>query len=319
MNSKRRNKFLRKFDARGQTIIITGANSGIGYSATKHFLALGAHVVMACRNLEKAEAAKIELLKDNPEAIIDVLLYDQASFASIDNFVMEVKARFSHFSTFVFNAGIYHPKKNNQTAEGFDLTMGTNYLGVYYLVKMLKAHQLLDESKNCRLIFVGSLSWFHVRLGIKNDFFHQPRSNMIKKYCQSKTAMGVLAYQLSRHDDESHVTVPKNVQSVVMHPGITSTNIVGSMNTSYPKWFSLLAKAALRFFVHSSDCAALGILLGALKDPIDENQIIVPRGLFHLSGLPKFVIYPKNLTLNADAFMKVSENIIQNTQHRRIS
>lgn len=105
-------RYLNQFrDVKPQTIIITGANSGLGYSATKHFLHLGMTVIMACRNLTKANEAREELLKLYPNGKIIVLPYDQADFVSIDRFVREIATNYPHFDSLILNAGIYHPIK----------------------------------------------------------------------------------------------------------------------------------------------------------------------------------------------------------------
>ncbi|MFA7423254.1 MAG: SDR family NAD(P)-dependent oxidoreductase, partial [Acholeplasmataceae bacterium] len=118
-------RYLEQFDSiENQTFIITGANSGLGYSTTKHLASLGAHVVMACRNLDKAELAKNEIKKFYPNAKLSIIHYDQADFKSIDLFVEEVFKSHADFKSIILNAGIYHPKKGLLTKDGYPLTMG---------------------------------------------------------------------------------------------------------------------------------------------------------------------------------------------------
>ena len=94
---------------------------GLGYAATKHFLSLGAKVIMACRNLDKAEAARQKLLNLYPNAKIVVLAYDQADFTAIDEFVEVIASSYRDFSGLILNAGIYHPRGGLVTKQGFPL------------------------------------------------------------------------------------------------------------------------------------------------------------------------------------------------------
>ena len=295
-----------------QTYIITGANSGLGYSTTKHLISLGAKVIMACRNLDKAKTAKDNLLKLYPEAKIIIMHYDQADFKSIDLFVKEIHMTYSNFNAMILTAGIYHPKKGLHTKNGFPLTMGTNYIGVYYLLKKLKEIGLLDHIRERRIIFIGSLSWHKIKQENLEDVMTSSKGSAIGIYARSKTLLGILAYLLSRHDEKNVMWLPRNVKVLLMHPGITSTNIVGSMHSSYPKWFSKLARGALSMFVHRADKAALGVVSHVLDEEVNEDEIVVPRGVFQISGYPRKKSYPKNLRSIDDTLITKTRKIIDN-------
>ena len=307
---KRLNAYLNSFrDVDKKTIIITGANSGLGFSATKHFASLGHQVVMACRNLTKAEEARKEILKRYPQADLVLLPYDQADFISIERFVKVIKKNYPKFDGLVLNAGVYHPKKGLLTAQGYPLTVGTNYLGVYYLLKQLSEAKLWNKKKEQRIIFVGSLSWYNVKVTNKKEFLTSFKSGPTSDYCRSKTAIGALSYYLSRHDPSSFI--PESVKVYIMHPGVTSTNIVSSISSSFPSWFTKIAHYALYLFTHHPDIAALGIIKQMLDSNIKEDTILVPRGLFHISGYPKPIHYPKNLTRNILPLMTLTEEVIK--------
>ena len=83
-------------DLTGTTIIITGANSGIGFFATKFLSGLNAEIIMACRNLEKGEKAKQEILKENPNANLTIFKLDLSSKQSILNFTNEIKQKYNN-------------------------------------------------------------------------------------------------------------------------------------------------------------------------------------------------------------------------------
>lgn len=306
------NSFKRKEDVLEKTYIITGANSGLGFSTTKHLISVGAKVVMACRSQGRAEKAREELLKIYPEAHLDILLYDQADFNSIQQFAENVKLKYNNFSGLVLNAGIFHPQKGLKTKQDFPLTVGTNYLGVFYLLKKLEEVGLWEEQIERRIILIGSLAWKKIERAQINEILTKQNYKSFKEYSHSKTLIGTLAYNLSRHQEDV-LSVPNHVKVLLMHPGVSSTNIVASSQGSYPKWFSRLAKRALNLFVHSPDKASLGTIKLLLKEDVTEEMISVPRGLFHISGYPKLRRYPKKLKKIDNELLNLTNEIINNS------
>ena len=118
--SKKTKKWLTKhanLSLKGKKVLITGSNSGIGYKETEIMLYLGADVIMACRNLQKAEKARDALLQDYPNASIILMELDMADFASIDRFVGKVSQDKIDVDYFVNNAGVFH-QPNQKTADG---------------------------------------------------------------------------------------------------------------------------------------------------------------------------------------------------------
>lgn len=318
-NKQRIERYLQQYQRLNDRFyIVTGANSGLGFSVTKHLLYLGASVIMACRHRKKAEAAKTRLLASFPEAQLFILVYDQADFTSIDEFVDQVKQHYSHFSGIIFNAGIYHPRRGMKTKQGFPLTMGVNYLGVFYLLRLLIEKGLLDKTHSRRLIFVGSLSWYRVKVSDSQAILTSEQGRMMSQYCRSKTALGALAYQLSRHQTQSHLYVPHNIGVYTMHPGTTGTNIVGNSSSSYPQWFARLADIALALFVHGPDVASLGIIKALLDPSISEDHVIVPRGLFHISGYPMTKRYPHNLRQNGQTLIEKTSAVLATFDHSEL-
>lgn len=304
-------KFLNQFEnVEGKTFIVTGANSGLGYSASKHFIHLGARVIMACRNLVKAEEARQKLLALYPNSEIIVLPYDQANFESIDRFVKIISEHYADFTGIILNAGIYHPQKGLVTTQGFPLTIGTNYIGVYYLLKELTDAGIWQKQQERRIVFVGSLSWYRVHIRQLDILLTTFRGSPTARYCRSKTALGSLSYHLAQHEQDSFFNVPPHVKILIMHPGVSATNIVGSKSSSFPKWFTKMANNALTLFVHSPDVASLSIIKLALSEHVREDKVAVPRGLFHISGYPKLMNYPKNLQENIQPLLAMTEEVV---------
>ena len=105
---------------RGKTVVVTGANSGVGYKTAETMLYLGAKVILACRNPEKAEAARSALAAEYPESEITVLKLDLADLSAIEAFVAQIRAQAIDIDVFVNNAGVLHPPVK-ETKDGFIL------------------------------------------------------------------------------------------------------------------------------------------------------------------------------------------------------
>ncbi|PNW88126.1 hypothetical protein CHLRE_01g015350v5 [Chlamydomonas reinhardtii] len=142
-----------------QTAIITGASSGLGLNAAKALAATGEwHVVMACRDFLKAEQAAKKV--GMPAGSYSILHLDLSSLESVRQFVQNFKASGRRLDALVCNAAVYLPtaKEPRFTADGFELSVGTNHLGHFLLTNLL-----LDDLKNApnkqpRCIIVGSIT-----------------------------------------------------------------------------------------------------------------------------------------------------------------
>ncbi|KAJ0180965.1 hypothetical protein K1T71_003050 [Dendrolimus kikuchii] len=141
---------------RGKTFLITGANSGIGYETAKTLIRRKARVIFACRDITKAKEAIAEIRKEQPSGgeLIPMQL-DLSSFESIENFVEVVKAGFHKIDVLINNAGVYVPLKDDaKTKDGFELHMGVNHLGHFYLTNLLIDH--LRRATPSRIVIVSS-------------------------------------------------------------------------------------------------------------------------------------------------------------------
>ena len=271
--------YLNKFNSlENKIFIITGANSGLGFDTSIYLAYKGASVILACRNLDRANKAKERILKEVPNAELFIEEYDQASFTSIRSFASRVKQNYSRIDGLVCNAGVYFPKQDYKTSDGFELTFGTNYLGTYLLISSLK--EILDRDYS-RVVIVTSLTATLSKRNVDIDQVSKLSRNDVYGY--SKYCLSRLTYELSLEDN--------NISYNLVHPGIASTNIISSQQTGLPHWFQVLGHRFLTLFTHSSSKASLVILEGLLSE--NANNYIVPRGLFAISGYPKFKRMPK--------------------------
>ncbi len=279
-------------------VLITGANSGIGFEAAKILASKGAELIFACRNMNKAQKAKDDILALYPNTSITILPYDQASFKSIDNFVSLLKEQFDYIDVLVLNAGIYHPAANLVTEDGFPLTIGTNYIGAYYFLKQVLP--FLEQNENGKIVFVSSLTYKYNK--IKSFECLSKKINPHKSYGQSKICLAKLFLSCLKKT---------KLRVYLMHPGVASTNIFSSKDTHFPKWFMALAHKVLPLFTHSPKKAALGIVYLVSHDDLDNGLVLGPRGLFEWSGYPKKRELPRHVYKNVDALIDATEQVIK--------
>ena len=277
-------------DLHGKTIVITGANSGIGFYAARSLAYKGARIVMACRNKQRAEEARKAILDVAPKANIDILPLDQASFDSVKAFTISLQEKYQQINAFVFNAGIFHPKKDALTSDGYPLTMGTNYLGTYLLLELLNPY--FSRMKDVNIVCVGSLANHHYEFENLDYYFTSTKPTLFRQYALSKEFMMTNHYSFMAKEDG-------NIHFAMMHPGVASTNIVSSTSNSYPSWFSKIARGFMNAFTNHPEKSALGIILLAAGQNIHRSYLY-PRGLFGISGYPTRKNVPPRLIKNAD-------------------
>jgi len=121
----------------GKRILITGANSGIGYYAAFTFARKGAHVIFACRDRRKCEVALARLDAETPGASTELAILDLASLASVREFAARQLDLGQPIDILINNAGVMAPPTRRETADGFELQFATNVLGHFALTGLL--------------------------------------------------------------------------------------------------------------------------------------------------------------------------------------
>lgn len=145
----------------GRVIIITGANTGIGFEAAKKLCEAGNDVILACRDEVKGKAAVENILKENPNALATYLQLDLADMASIRKFVEDFHALGKKLNVLVNNAGLFlksDDRVRQFTKDNFELTMGTNHLGPFLLTHLLleDLKKTGKENGDSRIVMVSS-------------------------------------------------------------------------------------------------------------------------------------------------------------------
>ena len=258
---------------KGKTVLITGATSGLGLKSAEIMLYLKARVIMACRNLEKAQAVKRDLLKDYPEAEIDIMSLDLADFKSIDAFVSGFKNGGTDVDVFLNNAGVFR-KPGERTADGFDMVFGTNYLGVYYLSKKVLPYL---EALPHEVLYINTVSIIN-KIASKNykDFLTGKRHNSISVYGCSKLCLSKYTYSLAQRYKGS------NIRVIMSHPGISITPLgVNAFGTTVKRLSGVFG-----WVFNSPEKSALSLPF-IMSNDIPAGSIIGPNKVFGGWGYPR--------------------------------
>lgn len=185
-----------------KTVIITGANKGIGKEATKQIAKLGAKVYMACRSLDSANQAREEIVKETGNQNVFVKHLDLASMDSIQKFAEEFKQRENKLDVLINNAGLW-TKTKKLSEIGAEYTFTVNVLG-----HQLLTHLLIDELRNgASSRIINTASHFAGGLDIDDINFDKRNYNETFAYKQTKQANRMLSREWARRLDKDNISV----------------------------------------------------------------------------------------------------------------
>ncbi len=265
-----------------QRILITGANSGIGFETARILAERGAEIILACRNQGKAQAAIDRIKQTAPQATLHFLPLDLADQNSIQTAVKAFQKQFFSLDRLINNAGVMWLPQST-TPQGFEMQFGTNHLGHFALTGLLL--DTLLKTPNSRIITLSSIA--HKSGNINFQDIHLKQSyRRHKAYAQSKLANLIFAYELQRRLSAAKA----NILSVAVHPGVTNSNLViPAFEKAGMKSFSHWAKSIIPKVTQNTLNGALPALYACTEDTIQGGDYIGPDGLFQLYGTPKKV------------------------------
>jgi NAD(P)-dependent dehydrogenase (short-subunit alcohol dehydrogenase family) len=258
---------------KGRIAIVTGANIGLGYETALGLAAKGCSVVLACRNIEKAEAAKASILAQTPKAVVDCMALDLASLKSVRKFAAAYKRRHDKLDLLINNAGIMMPPYS-LSEDGFESQLAANYLGHFALTGLLLP--AIIKTPRSRIVSLSSLAhqWSGIRF---EDLQFERRYDKRLAYGQSKLACLMFAYELQRRLKRAgHTTL-----SVAAHPGVSSTNLFQHL----PKIVNLFAPLTALVF-QSAEGGAQPTLYAALGRDIQGGDYCGPQSMGEMRGDP---------------------------------
>ncbi|WP_394621879.1 oxidoreductase [Lentzea sp. JNUCC 0626] len=253
-------------DQTGRTVLVTGANSGLGLRTAQVLAAKGAHVLMGCRSVQRGDAARLSV-----PGSAEVLELDLADLAS----VRAAAGKVEKLDVLVNNAGIM-AVPNGRTADGFERQFGTNHLGHAALTFLLLP--VLRRSPDARVVTVSSLMHQYGRMNLDDPNWERRSYSARGAYSQSKLANLLFMRELQRRSPD--------VTSVAAHPGMTATDLANNMADAHK---SAVMRAGSKFFGLFSQSVEMGTLpqlFAATSPDAHGGAYYGPGGFNSLWGYP---------------------------------
>ena len=264
-------------DQSGRVAVVTGGNSGIGLHTALGLLRAGAHVVLACRDTGRAQAALVRIRHELPSASVEARSLDLADLASVRAFVREWAGP---LDLLIDNAGVMTPPYR-LTADGFELQMGTNHLGHFALAGLLLPAYV--DRPGARVVTVSSLAHRMGRIDL-TDLQSERGYRRWDAYGQSKLANLLFAFELDRRL-AGHPAI-----SVAAHPGFASTNLqVAGPLMDGGRVSAAIVRAGTPLVCQSAAHGAWPSLRAATDPGVHGGDYLGPRALGQTRGRPRLV------------------------------
>lgn len=207
------------------TILVTGANAGIGYVTASRLAAEGMTVVIACRDASKGNDARQKITRETGNADIHLLLCDLASQRAIRQAAADFLHRFDRLDVLINNAAMYSEKRE-LTEDGIEMQFAVNYLGCYLLTRLLLP--MLIRSAPARIVNLSTVNHYSVSLDLgdlQSAHSYEPKA----VHMRSKLAVILFTRELARRLHGSGVTAN------CLHPGVIATSLLGQVRGVPPE------------------------------------------------------------------------------------
>ena len=266
-------------DQSGRSVLITGANSGIGLAAATELARCGATVTLACRSIGKAESALAGIRSEHPEAQVELLELNLSDLSSVRDAAAEFADTHSGLDLLINNAGVMG-LPHTTTVDGFEAQFATNHLGHFALTGLLLG-QILAKSHS-RVVTVSSLVHRVGRIDLA-DLQRVRRYGPWSAYAQSKLANLLFTYELQR----KLMTSGADAISVAAHPGFARTNLQAAGSKRHGAGFSTAVfDFGGRLVGQSPAAGALPTLRAATAPGVAGGDFFGPDGFAEQQGPP---------------------------------
>ena len=262
----------------GKIFIITGANSGLGFETTRQAVKAGAHVVMACRNKQRADKAIERIHAETPRASVEFMELDLADLETVRAFASRAADKLPGIDVLCNNGGrmVFNYAENSHTKDGFEVHFGTNHLGHFALTGLL----FPKMRKAARIVTVSSLAH---KMGAEIPFGNllATAPDAFKGYGNSKLANLLFTYELDRRIRKLGL----DMKAVACHPGFARTGTNNAQSWKARSGSVWQRKLLLRL-AQSAEMGALPEIYAATGEDIESGDYIGPTGWMELGGLP---------------------------------
>ena len=269
-------------DQTGKVALVTGANSGLGFHTTERLAQAGAKVLMACRNQTKAAEARAQVLELVPDADLELIELDLSSLDSIEQAAERVRADYPAIHLLINNAGVMAIPRT-ETADGFEMQLGTNHLGHFALTG-----RLLDTvlaASGSRIVSVSSTAHKMGKMFF-DDLQGERRYEKWARYGQSKLANLLFTYELQRRLSASDTTTI----ATAAHPGWSATHLqTTGRGIADASLMGRIMGLTNRAVAQSAAMGALPTLYAATSPEAGPASYSGPDGIGELRGMPSAV------------------------------
>lgn len=287
----------------GKIVVITGANSGLGFECSHILAEKGATVVMAVRTIAKGEQAKSDILRDTPQASLDVMALDVGDLSSVREFAQAFKAKYDRLDILLNNAGVMAIPRQ-ETVDGFEMQLGVNHLGHFALTGLLL--DVIVKTPNARIHNVTSSANYTGTINF-DDLMGEKDYGRWSAYGQSKLANVFFTFELHKRLSKAGFDTVVNTS----HPGIVLTNLQStSVEQSGTGFEAFMYRLIEPLIAQDISMGVLPMLYGMTAENAKGGAFYGPR-LFNMRG------YPAEKKANSEAndaqalkrFWEISEDL----------
>ncbi|MFS1515892.1 SDR family NAD(P)-dependent oxidoreductase [Bacillus sp. SCS-151] len=267
----------------GKVAIVSGANSGTGYGITYHLAKHNCKVIMASRNESKLQDARNQLLKELPNAELEIEIVDLTNLDSIKQFCDRIKSNYKKIHFLVNNAGGGN-SKYSKTADGLESTFTINYLGHFAVTTQLLP-VLKDGSRIVTFSSIGYKRFLKNHLDVDNLMCENSADfNQMQEYCKGKLCSILFAVKLQKEFER----IGLKSMSLSCHPGWARTNLAAQANTFFMRIFNKLFNrvSALLRMSHSLYKGALPAIEALIADSAQPYKVYSPSAKNEMTGIP---------------------------------
>ncbi len=286
----------------GKLAVITGANSGIGWHTALELARAGGEVILTARTEAKGRDAVDRIRRQLPRAKVRFELLDLASLRSVRAFAMRVGSE-PKLDLLVNNAGVMAVPQRQVTEDGFELQLGTNFLGPFALTGLLMPALLHAASPRVTTVSSGAANMGLRKINF-DDLQWKKSYGPWKAYCQSKLADLMFALELARRCTAAGIELLSNAA----HPGYARTNL---QTSGRGKPQARIGKILALFLSHDAAHGARPTLWAATALDATQGSYYAPDRVFQLKGDPVLIPIPKPARDEAAArrLWDISENL----------